>query len=123
MRDDFQPGLLKAVDILIPNESEFVALVRRLAQVGPGDATLIKVITPNGDCWPLPWYLREFDHVGWWQETPADALAPVVIATAKLDLRLDAQGTHVMVGYYELRPQVFLELYVERGLWEKFLKR
>ena len=106
-----------------PNLLELVEQVRDVAKVGQGDATLIKVITPNGDCWPLPWYLRGFDHAGWWQETPADPLAPVVIANAKLNLRLDAQETHVMVGYYELRPQVFLELYVERGLWEKFLKR
>jgi len=26
-----------------------------------------------------------------------------------------------MTGYYQLRPQVFLELYVERSLWEKFV--
>ncbi len=32
MRDDFDPGLLAHADILIPNESEFVALVRRLPQ-------------------------------------------------------------------------------------------
>jgi len=31
MRDDFDASLLRHVDILIPNESEFVALVRRLA--------------------------------------------------------------------------------------------
>ena len=30
MRDDFDPRLLRHVDILIPNESEFVALVRKL---------------------------------------------------------------------------------------------
>ena len=30
MRDDFDPRLLRHVDILVPNESEFVALVRKL---------------------------------------------------------------------------------------------
>lgn len=33
MRTDFKPAMLKHVDILIPNESEFVALVRFLPQV------------------------------------------------------------------------------------------
>ena len=33
MRADFDPALLAHVDILIPNESEFVALVRRLPQL------------------------------------------------------------------------------------------
>jgi len=106
-----------------PDLLNLVEKVRSVAQAGEGDATLIKVITLDGDCWPLPWYLREFNHVGWWPEAPADPLAPMVIASAKSDLRLDAQGTHVMIGYFELRPQVFLELYVERGLWEGFLKR
>ncbi|MEO6003943.1 MAG: ribokinase [Opitutus sp.] len=34
MREDFRPALLKHVDVLIPNESEFVALVRVLPQLG-----------------------------------------------------------------------------------------
>ena len=106
-----------------PDLLDLVEKVRGVAQAGQGDATLIKVITPDGDYWPLPWYLREFDHVGWWPEVPGDPLAPMVIASGKLNLGLEAQGTHVMVGYFELRPQVFLELYVERGLWERYLKR
>lgn len=33
MRNDFDPRLLRHVDILIPNESEFVALVRKLPRI------------------------------------------------------------------------------------------
>jgi ribokinase len=33
MRSDFDPGLLKHVDILIPNESEFIALVQQLPEI------------------------------------------------------------------------------------------
>jgi len=106
-----------------PDLLNLVEKVRNVAQAGQGDATLIKVITAGGDCWPLPWYLRQFDNVGYWQEVTGDPLAPIVIASAKSDLKLDAQGTHVMVGYFALRPQVFLELYVERTLWENFLKK
>lgn len=105
-----------------PDLLNLVDKVRSVAAAGQGDATLIKVITEGGDCWPLPWYLRQFDHVGYWSEVPHDLGAPVVIASARLDLRLDAKETHIMVGYFALRPQVFLELYVERGLWEEFLK-
>lgn len=35
MRNDFQAGLLRHVDILIPNESEFIALVHRLPALRP----------------------------------------------------------------------------------------
>ena len=36
MRADFAPALLRDVDILIPNESEFIALVRRLSGIRRG---------------------------------------------------------------------------------------
>jgi hypothetical protein len=44
-----------------------------------------------------------------------------MIVSARLDPRLDEKGTHLMVGYFELRPSVFLELYVELDLWKRFL--
>ena len=106
-----------------PDLLNLVETVRDVSGAGQGDATLINVISEQGDCWPLPWYLRQFDHVGWWEENPGDSAAPVVIGSAKLKLHLDAAGGYVMAGYYQLRPQVFLELYVERGLWERHLKR
>ena len=106
-----------------PDLLNLVERVREVASAGQGDATLIKVVTPDGDYWPLPWYLRQFDNTGWFSDVSSDVSAPVVIASAKLKLQLDAQGTHVMAGYFELRPQVFLELYVERGLWEKSVKK
>lgn len=31
---------------------------------------LIAVIQPDGDYWPLPWYLRRFERVGYWPEIP-----------------------------------------------------
>ena len=46
----------------------------------------------------------------------ADPFAPVMIVSAKLHAGLDENKTHVMVGYFQLRPQVFLELYVEVNL-------
>ena len=71
--------------------------------------------------WPLPWYLRGFKQVGWWDEVPADPFAPVMIVSAKLQAALDEKKSHVMVGYFELRPQVFFELYVDLDLWKAYL--
>jgi hypothetical protein len=36
---------------------------------------------------------------------------------------LDEKKTHLMVGYFEMRPQLFFELYVELDLWRAFLAR
>ena len=106
-----------------PDLLNLVEKVKAVTAAGEGDATLIKVMATEGDYWPLPWSLREFDKIGWWDAVPEDPAAPIVIASPEMKLRLDAQRTHVMAGYFQLRPQVFLELYVELGLWEKYLKR
>ena len=74
---------------------------------------VVKVMAPESDYWPLPWYLRNLKQVGWWDAVPADPFAPVMIVSAKLHAGLDEKKTHVMVGYFQLRPQVFLELYVD----------
>ncbi len=106
-----------------PHERELVARVKAIACVDSESfTTVVKVMSPES-YWPLPWALREFKNVGWYDELPADPFAPIVICSAKLDAKLDDKSNKrwIMTGYFELRPNVFLELYVERGLWEKFV--
>lgn len=106
-----------------PHERELVARVKALAHAAPdGLATVVKVISPES-YWPLPWALREFKHIGWYDELPADPYAPIILCSAKLGALLDDKSNkaYIMTGLFELRPHVFLELYVERGLWEKFV--
>jgi hypothetical protein len=65
-------------------------------------------------------------HVGYWT-TAGDALAlkaPVVVASMDQTVVLDAAlGDRYVSEFYGLRPEVLLMLYVERGLWERFLAR
>jgi hypothetical protein len=95
-----------------------------IATVAPeGFQTIIKVIAKDGDYWPLPWYLRRFEKVGWYEKVPDDPFAPIVIFSKSLDARLDERSEKkwIMVGYNELRPQVFFEMYVELELWKKYV--
>ncbi|HWY75616.1 MAG TPA: flippase activity-associated protein Agl23 [Verrucomicrobiae bacterium] len=87
-----------------------------------GGQTVIKVMAPDGGYWPLPWYLRRFKNVGWWSEIPPDPYAPIMIVSAKFKRDFDENKTHVMVGYFQLRPELFLELYVQADLWNAYLK-
>jgi len=106
-----------------PHERELIERIEAIARVAPdGFATVLKVISPES-YWPLPWALREFKNIGWYDELPADPFAPIVLTSAKLGAALDDKSAkaYIMTGYYELRPNVFLELYVERGLWERFV--
>ncbi len=105
-----------------PDLLKLVAELDAVAKARPlGRHLVVKVISPADDYWPLPWYLRGYDHVGWWRALPDDPYAPVMIVAAKLDAKLDDKKTHVMAGYFELRPEVFLELYVELDLWRAYL--
>lgn len=107
-----------------PDLLKLVRQVEALAQVHPqGLQMLVKVIAPDGDYWPLPWYLRNLKQIGWWDQVPADPFAPVMIVAANLHAGLDEKKTHAMVGYFQLRPQVFLELYVELPLWQAYLAK
>jgi uncharacterized protein (TIGR03663 family) len=91
------------------------------ASQSQGRHLLVKVICPGSDYWPLPWYLRSFDHVGWWDKLPSDPFAPVMIVSSSLHAGLDADKSHIMTRIYQLRPDSFLELYVQSNLWRTYL--
>jgi uncharacterized protein (TIGR03663 family) len=108
----------------VPDLRNLVEKIESLAVTSSaGHDTVIKVISKNGDYWPLPWYLRRFKNIGWYESIPADPYAPIVVVDAKLEAALDEKSDKkwIMVGYTELRPQKFLELYVELDLWKKYV--
>jgi uncharacterized protein (TIGR03663 family) len=107
-----------------PDILNLVQQVEALAAVAPqGQQMLIKVMAPESDYWPLPWYLRRFNHVGWWDQVPPDPYAPVMIVASKFQANLDEKRTHIMRHEFALRPGVLLELYFELELWKAYLAR
>lgn len=106
----------------LPDILDLVKKVDALSNVHPqGRKMLVKVMAPESDFWPLPWYLRAFQQTGWWDKVPADPYAPVMIVASKFQAGLDEKKTHLMVGIFELRSRVFFELYVELDLWRAYL--
>lgn len=73
--------------------------------------------------WPLPWYLRSLDRVGYWNERPPQLIAPVIIlsrpisATAQGELEL----THVPV-FAGIRPGVLIVAWFRNDLWRRMLE-
>ncbi len=95
-----------------------------LARVSPaGYGTVIEVMSPDS-YWPLPWYLRRFKQSGYWDKIPAQPPAPIMIVSTALRAAFDERpdGMHLMAGYFELRPNVFFELYVSADLWARYIK-
>ncbi|HTG44275.1 MAG TPA: flippase activity-associated protein Agl23 [Verrucomicrobiae bacterium] len=109
----------------VPDIFNLVRRAEDLARVSPAAfETVIKVIAPQSDYWPLPWYLRRFDHIGWYEKVPEDPYAPIIIVSSKMDARLDEKSERkwIMTGLTELRPGQFFELYVELALWTKYVE-
>ncbi len=96
-------------------------LITRVAAAEPADhPPLIKVITNNE--WPLPWYLRGFDRVGYWPAVPAvpDADVAIVSTSFRDDFERQRTGTY-QVSYFGLRRDEVVLLYVRQQLWDRFI--
>ena len=63
-------------------------------------------------------------NVGYWT-APGDAVAlqaPVIVSSIEHTSALDsALGDRYVSEFFGLRPDVLLTLYIERGLWNRFL--
>ncbi len=108
----------------VPNVIELTDRVKAIARISPqGIQTEVKVIAPESEYWPLPWYLRQLRKVWWLDRLPDNPYAPIMIVAARLQAGLDEKSDkrYLSVGYYELRPREFFELYVEFELWKRFV--
>ena len=104
-----------------PNFLRLVERVGHIAAVHPeGDNMLINVYAPDGDCWPLPWYLRRYPRVNYY---PQDFDAAMVLTrpeyeeTVAAQLRDDYQNE-----YYGLRHEVLMTCRTRRDLWDAFIE-
>ncbi len=107
--------------------------IERLARAHPlGPAMPIQVISRE-NLWPLPWYLRRFPAVQWWNGVPdSGANAPVILATPDMEdalvrrlYELPPPGQRelyvpIFDRLIELRPQVELRGYAVKPLWDDY---
>lgn len=87
----------------------------------PGALEPIGVI--GSEYWPLPWYLRAFDRIGYWQTPPADlAQLPVVIAMPETTDAVMQQLEHTHVALPRgLRAGVPVYVFVKNGIWRQWM--
>jgi uncharacterized protein (TIGR03663 family) len=64
------------------------------------------------DAWPLPWYLRKFSQVGYWQPGQPTGAADFFITPTDLDGRLAAQLKDYRPEFFGVRPNVLLILWI-----------
>lgn len=111
--------------------TDFMNLVHRVEQLQAhhpeGRNMLIKVITGPYETWPLPWYLRKFKQVGYWQDSAAAGKldnVPVIISSGENTAALPEQIVDNYISeFYGLRPEILLTINIHPQLWEAFLSQ
>jgi len=109
---------------------DYLKLVRRIEDIAAlapdGRNMLVKVVAGPHETWPLPWSLRRFGRVGYWQDAASAGdvgRPPVVISSAGETAKLDpVLGEDYQSEFYGLRPDTLLTLSIRNDLWESFLK-
>jgi len=113
-----------------------IARVEGLARAHPDGRSLPIQVISRQNLWPLPWYLRRFSRVSWWNGVSDEAKsAPLILATPDVEpalvrrlYELPPPGERELyVSIFErpveLRPQVELRGYAANSLWEDFRRR
>lgn len=116
-------------------EDVFV-IVRRLedlASVHPDRLAMPIQVISRENLWPLPWYLRRFSAVQWWNGVSDQAQsAPVILASPDMEpalirklYELPPPGQrelymNIFRRRVELRPQVELRGYAAKSLWDDY---
>jgi len=112
---------------------DVVSRVEQVTDTHPdGRGMYIQVICPKGDCWPLPWYLRSFKGVGYWNQVDMSApSAELIIAKPEVEPALlkklytkPPPGQRKLYiplfdDYTELRPGVELRGYITKELSDR----
>ncbi|MCS7306516.1 MAG: TIGR03663 family protein [Thermoguttaceae bacterium] len=137
--DPTQPYLYAATTLEVAG---LVATLEQIVQCHPdAEAVPIQVFFPDHQYWPLPWYLRRFRRVGWFgsfQEAVGSAPAPIILAHPDMegDLREYCYSrqppgqrrlyiTELPQGpaQWEIRPHVWIRLYLRWDLWEAWREK
>ncbi|MBT8036645.1 MAG: TIGR03663 family protein [Verrucomicrobiae bacterium] len=85
-------------------------------------AALEPVAVVGTEYWPLPWYLRDFDAIGYWPEpTPAVSQCPLVFAMPEMadDLQIQLEKSHVALPR-TLRSHVPVILFLRNDHWQQW---
>jgi uncharacterized protein (TIGR03663 family) len=70
-----------------------------------------RIAVVAADAWPLPWYLRKFSQVGYWQPGQETGAADFFITTTDVSGKLAEQLISCRWEYFGSRPNVLLKLW------------
>jgi uncharacterized protein (TIGR03663 family) len=102
---------------------KLVTRLRELSDFAPDKFSAQIINKDNG--WPLPWYLRQLNHVGYQTSMPETLTDPIIVVDSELAAIASAKliGHEYVSDLFGLRPGVTVMLMVEKSLWDAFLAR
>jgi len=71
-----------------------------------------RIAVVAADAWPLPWYLRKFSQVGYWQPGQETGAANFFITTTDAPDNLAERLKHFRPEFFGVRPNVLIILWV-----------
>lgn len=98
---------------------DFLNLVREIEKIAAGNPAgkEIGITEMSPEYWPMPWYLRDYGHTGYWGHIEATN-EPIIIAHQSQKAQIQEQfgDRYRLIGEYDLRPGNRLFLYLRSDL-------
>lgn len=108
----------------VPDVADLGKQVQEISNASPQhDQMVIKVISVDNYYWPVPWYLRRFPNIGYYNDA-SDPIAPVILASPEFDEELTKKlgDAYIQPRIYGVRSGVFLEVWVNFDLWKHYIE-
>jgi uncharacterized protein (TIGR03663 family) len=106
-----------------PDVRNLLDLVDAITAIVPDPGRVdIQVACEEDDYWPLPFYLRAHERVGYWSHRPPAPSAPVLIVSPGIAAVFEDDSEYWNVGTFQLRHGVFRSCLVRQALWDSFLE-
>ena len=107
----------------VPTSTDLVRWVDWLEELSVRHPALradpVAVVGPS--YWPLPWYLRGFDRVGYWDVFPENAAALPLLLVLSPNEPEQLEHTHMLFPR-GLRDDVLVTVAIRNDVWEKEVK-
>ncbi len=98
---------------------DFQGLVNEIDSIAAGNPAGkdIGITVMSAEHWPLPWYLRDYSHAGYWGKVVNSSEPILVVHENQLaEVGRTLGSKYRLIGSYDLRPGVRLYLYLRRDV-------
>jgi uncharacterized protein (TIGR03663 family) len=91
---------------------DLLGLPQRLAEISQQrHLTNPRIAVVVSDAWPLPWYLRQYSQVGFWQPGQNPGPADFFVTSPEAAGKMAGVLSHYQAEYFGLRPEVLIILW------------